>query len=169
MLNLPPPIHDRPTARWSAAVWLAAAVAIATALTLEFGFGFEPCHLCLFERLPYYAVLIVLPIAVGLRFPRIGLALAGILLLGDAALSAYHVAVEQGWAALPEACVSAGQARTLEELRAQLANAAPTCDQVSVTFLGLSLAAWNALYAAAAGLAGLVGAWVAPSASEEHR
>jgi disulfide bond formation protein DsbB len=36
--------------------------------------------------------------------------------------------------------------------------AAPTCDQAAVAFLGLSLAAWNGLYAAALGVAGLVAA-----------
>jgi disulfide bond formation protein DsbB len=142
-------------ARWAALVWLASAVAIVTALTLQYGFGVQPCHLCLWERAPYYAVLVLLPAALLLRHPRAGLAVAGLLLLAGAGLSLYHVAVEQGWIALPASCVSAGRAHSIDELRAQLAHAAPTCDQVTVSFLGLSLATWNLIAAALLGIAGL--------------
>ncbi len=144
--------------RYAALVWLAAALAIGTALTLQYGFGRAPCHLCLYERVPYYAVLGALPVAAAFGRPRIGLLVAGLLLLGNAGLSTYHVAVEQGWMALPASCVAGGTARTLEELRAELARAAPTCDQVSVSFLNISLAAWNLAFAALLGLLSLVAA-----------
>jgi disulfide bond formation protein DsbB len=156
-------------ARWAAVlVWAAAAVAIGTALTLELGFGVEPCHLCLYERMPYYAILGLLPVAAAIGRPRLGLGLAGLLLLGNAGLSAYHVAVEQGLVALPTGCVAGGEAETLEELRAQVMGAAPTCDRVTASFLGLSLAAWNGLFAVAAGLAA---SWAAArgSAGEQDR
>ena len=153
-------------ARWAALVWLAAVVAIATALTLQLGFGVQPCHLCLWERVPYYAVIVLVPALLLLRRPRVALAVAGLLLLGDAGLSLYHVAVEQGWIALPASCVSAGQAHTLDELRAQLAHAAPTCDQINVSFLGLSLATWNLIAAALVGIASLAAIW---SGAEQHR
>jgi disulfide bond formation protein DsbB len=156
-------------ARWAVLVWAGAAAAVGTALTLELGFGVEPCHLCLYERVPYYAILGLLPVAAALGRPRLGLALAGVLLLGNAGLSAYHVAVEQGLAALPTSCVAGGEAATLEELRAQIMGAAPTCDRVSVSFLGLSLAAWNGLFAAALGLAALRAAFGGRSAREQDR
>ena len=147
-----------PTLRPAVLVWLAAALAIGTALTLQYGFGKAPCHLCLYERVPYYAVLAMLPVAAAFGRLRLGLVLAGLLLLGKAGLSAYHVAVEQGWTTLPASCVAGGTARTLEELRAELAMAAPTCDQVSVSFLGISLAAWNLAFAAIVGVVSLLAA-----------
>lgn len=158
------PGGDPLAARWGVViVWLAAAAAIGVALLLEHGFGLKPCHLCLYERVPYYAVLALLPVAWALGRPRLGLGIAALLLLGDAGLSAYHVAVEQGWVPLPQSCAAtAGEARTPEELRAQIMGAAPTCDQVSAGFLGLSLAAWNGLYALGAGLAGLLALAAAP-------
>ncbi len=155
-----------PPARWAALVWLAAVVAIVTALTLQLGFGVQPCHLCLWERVPYYAVIVLVPAILLVRRPRVALAVAGLLLLGDAGLSLYHVAVEQGWIALPASCVSAGQAHTLDELRAQLAHAAPTCDQINASFLGLSLATWNLIAAALVGIASLAAIW---SGAEQHR
>lgn len=148
----------RPAFRPSLLIWLAAALAIGVAFVLQYGFGKAPCHLCLYERVPYYLVLGLLPLATALGRPRAGLVLAGLLLLGNAGLSAYHVAVEQGWTALPASCVAGGTARTLEELRAELARAAPTCDRVSVSFLGLSLAAWNLAFAAVLGVLSLAAA-----------
>jgi disulfide bond formation protein DsbB len=139
-------------------IWLAAAIASGTALILQYGFGHAPCHLCLYERLPYYALLALLPVAAALRRPRLGLLLAGLLLLGNAGLSAYHVAVEQGLVTLPESCVAGAAATTIEELRAQLMGARPTCDQVSLRFLGLSLAAWNLVASLVLGLVSLLAA-----------
>ena len=74
---------------------------------------------------------------------------AALLLGGNAALSAYHVGVESGWFALPGTCAAGGDATTIEELRAQLLAARPTCDRVALSVFGLSLAAWNGLAAAA--------------------
>ena len=162
---------DPVAARWGVViVWLAAAAAIGVALTLQHGFGLKPCHLCLYERVPYYAVLLLLPAAWALGRPRLGLVIAGVLLLGDAGLSAYHVAVEQGWVPLPQSCAAAaGEARTPEELRAQIMGAAPTCDQASASFLSLSLAAWNGLYALGAGLAGLLALAAVPGDAAQAR
>jgi disulfide bond formation protein DsbB len=64
-------------------------------------------------------------------------------LLGGAGLAAYHVGVEQGWWALPAGCVAGAGAESLEDLKRLLAEAPPACDQVSFTFLGLTLAGWN--------------------------
>ncbi|MGI9511251.1 MAG: disulfide bond formation protein B, partial [Geminicoccaceae bacterium] len=55
----------------------------------------------------------------------------------------YHVSVEQGWLALPAGCAAGTDASSVEELKAMLKAAPPTCDQVTFTIFGLSLAAWN--------------------------
>lgn len=145
---------------WAALLWIGALAAATTALTLEHGFGFAPCNLCLYERVPYYATLALLPAAAALGRPRLGLLAAGLLLLVNVGLSAYHVAIEQGLIPLPAGCIAGTAATTVEELRAQLMAARPTCDQASATFLGLSLAAWNLLYAAALGSLALMAAWL---------
>lgn len=128
--------------------WLVAAagaVALGTAFTLQFGFREAPCHLCVLERWPWVIVVLTGALAAALGRPRAGLAVASLALLAGAGLSGYHVAVEQGWLALPGGCVAGGEARDIEELRALLFTAQPTCDQVSVRFMGVSLAAWNGL------------------------
>jgi disulfide bond formation protein DsbB len=122
---------------------LIAALTLASAFVMEHLGGLAPCPLCIWQRWPWAAAV---PLAL-LPWPRLGLALVGLVLLGGAGLAFYHVAVEQGWVALPAGCVGLGEARSLEEMRAMLTGAGrPACDQVAFTFLGLSIAAWNGLW-----------------------
>lgn len=135
---------------------LMAAAALTIALILQYVFGYAPCHLCVLERLPWVTVVAAAAAAMTI-VPRVGLLLAAVALLVGVGLSAYHVGVEQGWVALPASCVSGGAAGSLDELRAQLMQAGPTCDQVSVGFFGLSLVAWNGVASLAALALSLIG------------
>jgi disulfide bond formation protein DsbB len=139
-------------------VGLLALGALLVAWTLQYGFGFAPCHLCLLERWPYWIVIGVTALGFLIGRPRAALGLAALALLGGAVLAGFHVGVEQGVFALPESCLSTGKAQSIEDLRRQLMAARPTCDQAAAGFLGLSLAAWNGLYSL--GLAALAG-WAA--------
>jgi disulfide bond formation protein DsbB len=121
--------------------FVSAAILLA-ALALQYLRGLPPCPLCIWQRWPYVA-LIALGL-IGWRWrPRATLGLATLVLLGGAALAAYHVGIEQGWWALPAGCVAGQSAETVEDLRRLLAEAPPACDQVSFAFLGLTLAGWN--------------------------
>ena len=127
---------------------VAAAAALAAALALQFLGGLPPCPFCIYQRYPYLVVIVVGALGLWLRRPRLALALAALALAVNVGLAAYHVGIEQGWLALPEGCAAAGRAATIEELRQQLQTAPARCDQVAFTFAGLSLAAWNVVYAA---------------------
>ena len=137
---------------------LASAAILLGALALQYLGGLPPCPLCIWQRWPYVA-LIALGL-VGWRWhPRAMLGVATMVLLGGAGLAVYHIGIEQGWWALPAGCAAGGDAQSVEDLKRLLAEAPPACDQVSFTFLGLSLAGWNivaslalAAYAAAAAL-----------------
>lgn len=139
----------------------AAAIAILLGtLGLQYLGGLPPCHLCVLQRYPY-ALLIVLGAIGGFWQPRLMVGLAALVLLAGAGLAGYHLGVEQGWWALPAGCAAGGEAQSVEDLRRQLAEAPPSCDQVAFTFLGLSLAGWNgvislglAAFAAATALTG---------------
>jgi disulfide bond formation protein DsbB len=121
---------------------LASAAILLGALALQYVGGLPPCPLCIWQRWPYVA-LIALGV-VGWRWhPRAMLALATLVLLAGAGLAAYHVGIEEGWWALPAGCVAGGEAQSIEELKRLLAEAPPACDQVSFSFLGLTLAGWN--------------------------
>jgi disulfide bond formation protein DsbB len=121
---------------------LVSAVALIAAFGLQYLAGLAPCPLCVWQRYPHLAV-----IALGLvgwywRAPAM-IGLAALVLVGSTGLAAYHVGVEQGWLALPAGCAAGAGAGSVEELRRMLAEAPPTCDQVSFTLFGLSLAGWN--------------------------
>ncbi len=119
-----------------------AAVTLLTVFALEYIFGLAPCRMCIWQRWPF-AILMVLGLGGAFWKPKLALILSVPLMLGSAGLGGYHVGVEQGWIALPGGCSSGGEAKTVEELKALLAEATPSCDQAAFSFLGLSLAGWN--------------------------
>lgn len=133
----------------------ASALALAMAYLAEYGFGLLPCELCLWQRWPYW-----LAIGAGLGallMPRLWLPMALIatgLLAGNAVLGAYHAGVEWGfWPNLLARCAPppGPPARTVEELmRALAAQPIVRCDEPAIRVAGLSMAGWNALYAASA-------------------
>src|ERR1700710_1835586 len=64
---------------------------------------YEPCELCLRERLPWY--LIIGLSAIGLAFPsRWLLILIGVVFMVSAGLGLHHSGVEQHWWPGPSAC-----------------------------------------------------------------
>jgi disulfide bond formation protein DsbB len=121
-----------------------AAVILLTVFALQYLADLAPCRMCIWQRWPF-AILVVLGLAGAFWKPRLALALSVPLLLVSAGLAGYHVAVEQGWLALPAGCAAGGEATSVEELKALLAEAPPSCDQVGFTWLGMSLAGWNLL------------------------
>jgi disulfide bond formation protein DsbB len=128
---------------------LAGVAALVAALGLQFLGGLPPCPFCVYQRYPYLVVIAVGALGIWLRRPGPALALIALALAVNIGIAAYHVGIEEGWLALPEGCAAAGNVTTIEELRRQLESAPARCDQVPFTFAGLSLAAWNAIYAAA--------------------
>ena len=119
--------------------------------------GYAPCELCLLQRWPHAAAV---AIGVGMAvagFRRI-LGLLGLLAaILATAFAIYHVGVEQAWWAGPTAC-SGGlgdlSAVSTDELLARIRGAQVIrCDQPSWIFLGLSMAAWNAILSAVLGVA----------------
>jgi len=114
---------------------------------------YEPCELCLRERLPWY--LIIGLSVIGLAFPsRWVLALIGILLLVSAGLGLHHSGVEQHWWPGPSECTSGSSgAKSVEELRAMMLRAkAVQCDAIAWSLFGLSMATYNFLLSLVAGI-----------------
>jgi disulfide bond formation protein DsbB len=142
---------------------LASAGALAFAFVAQYAFGLEPCVLCLYQRWPYAAAILLMGVAVARPAPRSRLLLLAALVFAvGGGIGAYHVGVEQHWWAGTEACQGGGAAQTVEELRRQLLGRRPVrCDEPSFVFLGLSMAGWNVVFSgvlaslsAAAGLRG---------------
>lgn len=121
---------------------LAAIAVLATVFASQYLGGLAPCQMCIWQRWPF-AVLIVIGLIGVFWRPKMMLTLALLTLLVSIGLAGYHVAVEQGWLALPAGCAAGTDAGSVEELKALLKAAPPTCDQIEFSLLGLSLAGWN--------------------------
>ena len=107
--------------------------------------GLAPCEMCYWQRYAHFA---------GLAFALAALAagglpdrgrsfvwLAALGILASGAIGFYHAGVELDYFEGFTQCTSSG-ARTLEEIMA-----APLvrCDQIQWSFLGVSMAGWNAI------------------------
>lgn len=131
-------------------------VALASAITLglvfvsQYGFGLAPCELCLWQRWPHAAAILLGLAALLLpRFRVALLALATLSLAVGGGIGVFHVGVEQKWWQGLASCSGAPTPDSIDALRAQLL-AAPVvrCDEVAFRFLGLSMAGWNVLWSA---------------------
>ena len=130
----------------------AAASALIVALISQYGFDLQPCVLCIWQRWPYVAA-IALGIAALLlhRNRSASLALSGLAIIAvlvSGGIGAFHVGVEQGWWEGTATCGSSTMSTDLATLKAQIMNAPITrCDEVAFSFMGISMAGWNALFA----------------------
>lgn len=136
---------------WQAA--LLAGAALSGALLSQYALALRPCDLCLLQRYPYAVILLLGLLGVwwGRRGKELSNALRWVILalfLVDGGIALYHVGVEQGWVTGPTTCSGGGTAPSLEALRAEIMGAAlVSCKDAGFSLLGLSMAAWNALYA----------------------
>lgn len=116
-----------------------------------------PCKLCIWQRWPHVAAVVIGAIA--LMTKRVQLAwLGAVAAATTAAFGLYHTGVEKGWWEGPSTCTSSSPAGlSADELFNQIM-AAPLirCDEVAWSMMGLSMASWNGLISLA-----LAGVWIA--------
>lgn len=134
------------------AMGLAGAGLLSVALVGQYGFDLHPCHLCLYQRYPYVAVILLGLAAFFIRRHRLLQAMAWLaiaLFALDGGIAFYHAGVELGWFPGPSGCTNdITGSQTLEEMRRAIMEAPlVTCDQPMIQVLGLSMAAWNAIAA----------------------
>jgi len=135
----------------AALLFLAGTGALAVAFVMQYGFGFDPCYLCLWQRFPYAIAAALSLLALAWRPYRgqtsLLLALCAAIYIGGAGLAFYHSGVEMHWWKGTDGCESQIlQSASIDELREALLKAAePRCDVIQGTLLGLSLTNWNVL------------------------
>lgn len=126
-------------------------VALASAYIAEYGFDLKPCQFCLWERYPYWLMILLAGSALVVkRLSRFLLLMGLLVFITSVGITSYHVAVEHKWVSAPESCQSKivlDDTPTYEEIRAQLMaqDHVVRCDIVPFRFLGLSIAEWNLL------------------------
>jgi disulfide bond formation protein DsbB len=115
------------------------------ALASQYIGGLHPCEMCYWQRWPHGAAIALAALAftTPARTPlsRALTILAAIAIAISGAIGVYHAGVEAGIFEGFTTCTATG-ARTLEEI---LNVPLVRCDQVQWSFLGLSMAGWNAI------------------------
>ncbi len=124
-------------------------LSLAIAYFIQYVLGHEPCNLCLIERIPYLASLILISLIFIInKFEKV---IAGIVLLFfifGSVVSFYHVGIEQGFFNESFVCdlVSSNVDMSKEDLLKQLKNKTPiSCKDVTFRLFGLSLATINTI------------------------
>ncbi len=132
---------------------LAAAGGSLALLLSAFGFqhlaGLAPCKLCLWQRWPHAAAVVIGALAL-LRRDRVLPSLGAIAALSTAGIGFYHAGVEAGWWQGPTTCSSAPiSGLSPQQLMDQIMGAPLVrCDDIPWQMLGLSMAGWNAVSSA---------------------
>ena len=119
---------------------------LSIAYFIQYVLGHKPCNLCIIERIPYIAAIILISLIFILnRYQKIISSLILIFFIFGVVVSFYHFGIEQGFFSESLVC-DLGNSRPLnkEELLNQLKKTEiVSCKDVTFRFLGLSLATIN--------------------------
>ena len=119
---------------------------LSIAYFIQYVLGHKPCNLCIIERIPYIAAIILISLIFILnRYQKIISSLILIFFIFGAVVSFYHFGIEQGFFSESLIC-DLGNSRPLnkEDLLNQLKKTEiVSCKDVTFRFLGLSLATIN--------------------------
>lgn len=143
-----------------------ASLGSALLLLTAFGFqhlgGLKPCEMCLWQRWPHAAAIMIGAVALSGGRAALGMALAlvgGLAMLVNAAIALLHTGVERGWWVLNMACTGGAEDLGAMDIAALLdpTQGAPIvlCTEVAWSLMGLSMASWNGLASLA-----LAGLWI---------
>ena len=117
--------------------------------------GLHPCEMCYWQRWPHAAAMVLAAAAFVLPArARLLTALAALAIAISGAIGVFHAGVELGWWEGLTQC-TAGGALSLEDL---MNVPLVRCDEVQWSWLGISMAGWNAILSlgSAAVIAGLL-------------
>jgi disulfide bond formation protein DsbB len=159
---------SRAARRLAALAAAGSAATLAAALWLQFVEGLAPCPMCIWQRWPHVAAVVLgaAAAALGVR----ALTALGVLAMAiGAGLGLFHVGVEQKWWEGPSTCAAGpvGGLSTQELLDRIMAAPLVRCDEIAWQLLGVSMAGWNAILCV--GLAGLFAAAYASSSASQYR
>ena len=121
-------------------------LSLSIAYFIQYVLGHKPCNLCIIERIPYIAAIILISLIFILnRYQKIISSLILIFFIFGAVVSFYHFGIEQGFFSESLVC-DLGNSRPLnkEDLLNQLKKTEiVSCKDITFRFLGLSLATIN--------------------------
>jgi disulfide bond formation protein DsbB len=150
--------------RWPFVAALASALILGGAYFFQYVLGYDPCALCYDQRHIHQAAIgaglvggLIPMLVPSLRKHAIWVCLLlAAIFLYSAGFAFWHAGIEYDWWDGPASCTAAGPVSiSTDDLLAVLDGGGPVvlCDEAPWTFLGISMAGYNALMSA--GLAGV--------------
>ena len=123
-------------------------LSLSIAYFIQYVMEHKPCNLCIIERIPYIAgVILISFIFILNRYEKIISAIVLLFFLSGAVVSFYHFGIEQGFFNESLVCnLGATNDLSKNELLKQLENSSfVSCKNVTFGFLGISLATINTI------------------------
>ena len=123
-------------------------LSLSIAYFIQYVLGHKPCNLCIIERIPYIAAIILISLIFILnKYQKIISSLILIFFFFGALVSFYHYGIEQGFLSESFICdLSSSLPKNKEELLNQLKKTdIVSCKDVTFRFFGLSLATINTI------------------------
>ncbi len=112
-----------------------------------------PCEMCMWQRWPHLAAIVLALIAIALRgqvsASRLFAVLAALAILVSGGIGVYHAGVEYHWWQGPPRCTGGGFTSLADLMKAPVV----MCDIPQWKLFGVSLAGFNAIISIVAGLA----------------
>ena len=121
-------------------------LSLSIAYFIQYVLGHKPCNLCIIERIPYIAAIVLISLIFILnRYQKIISSLILMFFIFGAVVSFYHFGIEQGFFSESLVCdLGNSQPLNKEDLLNQLKKTEiVSCKDVTFRFLGLSLATIN--------------------------
>ena len=112
--------------------------------------GLHPCEMCYWQRWPHGAAIVLAGLAFtgtpASKRSRMLTLLAGLAIAVSGAIGVYHAGVELGIFDGITTCTAMASGGSTADLLRQITQAPIIrCDQVQFSFLGISMAGWNAI------------------------
>ena len=121
---------------------------LSIAYFIQYVLGHKPCNLCIIERIPYIAAIILISLIFIInKYKKVISSIILVFFVFGAVVSFYHFGIEQGFFSESLICeLSNNSPLNKEELLDQLKKAEiVSCKEVTFRFLGLSLATINTI------------------------
>jgi disulfide bond formation protein DsbB len=112
--------------------------------------GLHPCEMCYWQRWPHAAAIVLAALAftgsAESQRARTLTLLAAFAIAVSGAIGVYHAGVEAGIFEGITTCTALGQGGSTADMLKQITQAPLVrCDQIQFSFLGISMAGWNAI------------------------
>ena len=130
------------------AIFLISLIALISAYFIEYILGHQPCSLCLYERIPFFLVILI--ILINYKYDKLEkyfIVLLAIIFFIATILSLYHLGIEQGFIQESLLCDLEKGANIIDkdEILKQLQQKSISCKDVTFKIFGLSLTNYNVI------------------------